>query len=111
MGQRAKQTDKDFVQFLTVAWSLRAAFCILRTYARKYHAVCIRDIVSRWAPPTENNTERYIRNVCLWTGLGGLQRLTEKEWPMLVRAMAQQECGIVLSEEDLQAGFLLYKTF
>ena len=111
MGQRAKQTDKDFVQFQTVAWGLRAAFCILRTYARKYHAVCIRDIVSRWAPPTENNTERYIRNVCLWTGLGGLQRLTEKEWPTLVRAMARQECGIVLSEEDLQAGFLLYKTF
>jgi len=111
MGQRAKQTDKDFVQFLTVAWGLRAAFCILRTYARKYHAVCIRDIVSRWAPPTENNTERYIRNVCLWTGLGGLQRLTEKEWPMLVRAMARQECGTTLSEEDLQAGFLLYKTF
>ncbi len=111
MGQRAKQTDKDFVQFQTVAWGLRAAFCILRTYARKYHAVCIRDIVSRWAPPTENNTERYIRNVCLWTGLGGLQRLTEKEWPTLVRAMVRQECGIVLSEEDLQAGFLLYKTF
>ena len=98
-----------FVQFSSMEWGIRAALCILRTYRDKYKAVCIRDIVSRWAPPTENNTERYIHNVCLWTGFGGLQRLTEKDWPKLVRAMARQECGTLLDEETINKGYKLYK--
>jgi len=98
-----------FCQFETMEWGIRAAFCLLRTYARKYRAVCIHDIIMRWAPPSENDTERYIRNVCLWTGFGGMQRLTEREWPLLVRAMARQECGIQLDDATIARGFSLYK--
>lgn len=108
-GQRVTQTDNAFVQFETIEWGLRAAFVLLRTYSIKYHANCIQDIIQRWAPPTENNTERYIKNVCFWTGFGGLQRLTEKDWPQLVRAMARQECGALLDEEIIQRGFELFK--
>ena len=108
-GQRAEQTDKGFVQFESMEYGLRAAFCLLRTYSRKYKLNCVRDIVSRWAPPSENHTERYIRNVCQWTGFGGLQRLTEDDWPKLVQAMARQEIGIELSEELIQRGFQLYR--
>ena len=107
--QRDEQTDNAFVQFESIEWGIRAAFVLLRTYSTKYHANCIRDIISRWAPPTENDTERYIRNVCFWSGLGGLQRLTEQDWPKLVRAMARQECGEVLSEETINRGFELFK--
>lgn len=108
-GQRTEQTDKSFVQFESVEYGLRAAFCILDTYRRKYQDVCVEDIISRWAPPSENNTEKYIKNVCLWTGLGGLQRLTEEDWPKLVLAMARQECGALLSEDVVQKGFQLYR--
>ena len=108
-GQRAEQTDHGFVQFETIEWGLRAAFVLLRTYSTKYRINCVRDIVSRWAPPTENNTEQYIKNVCLWTGFGGLQRLTESDWPALVRAMARQESGVLLDEETIKRGFRLYK--
>jgi len=99
----------SFVRFESMEYGLRAAFVLLRTYSAKYHANCIRDIISRWAPPTENDTERYIRNVCLWTGFGGNERLTEAEWPRLVRAMARQECGIILDEDVIQKGFRLFK--
>ena len=108
-GQSAEQTDKEFVVFEELAWGIRAAFVLLRTYARKYHANCIRDIITRWAPPSENDTDAYIKNVCLWTGFGGLQRLTEEDWPRLVRAMARQECGITLSEDIILKGFRLFK--
>ena len=108
-GQRAEQTDRHFVQFERIEWGLRAAFCILRTYARRYNLRCIRDIVTRWAPSSENNTERYIDNVCRWTGYGGRQRLTEADWPILVKAMARQECGLTLSDTTLARGFCLYK--
>ena len=101
--------DRLFVQFESLEYGIRAAFCILETYRRKYKAVCIEDIINRWAPPSENDTEKYIKNVCLWTGLGGLQRLTEEDWPKLVLAMARQECGALLSEDVVQKGFQLYR--
>ena len=109
-GQSAQQTDKAFVCFKEIAWGIRAAFCILRTYARRHHCYSVADIVGRWAPPNENDTEQYIRSVCRQTGFGALQRLTEAEWPNLVRAMARQECGTTLSEEIINQGFKLYKT-
>ena len=101
--------DRLFVQFESLEYGIRAAFCILETYRRKYKAVCIEDIINRWAPPSENDTEKYIKNVSLWTGLGGLQRLTEEDWPKLVLAMARQECGALLSEEIINRGYELYK--
>ncbi len=109
IGQSLLQTDRKYVKFQAIGWGLRAAFCILRTYARKYHAICVRDIINQWAPSCENQTETYIRNVCLWTGFSGNQRLTEKDWPLLVRAMARQECGVILDSVTINRGFTLYK--
>ena len=99
----------SFVRFESIEFGLRAAFVLLYTYSTKYKLNCIRDIISRWAPPTENDTERYIQNVCLWTGFGGNERLTETEWPRLVQAMARQECGVTLSKEQIQKGYALYQ--
>ena len=101
--------DKQFVQFATLSFGLRAAFCILRTYRNKYHAVCIEDIITRWAPPTENDTRKYISDVCTLTRFGGKERLTENEWPRLVQAMAFVESGALLSPETINRGYKLYK--
>ena len=98
-----------FVQFSSLSWGLRAAFCILRTYRDKYQAVCIEDIITRWAPPTENDTRKYICNVCRLTGFGGKERLTEKDWPRLVGAMAFIESGLLLSPETINKGYSLFK--
>ena len=103
------ENHNGFVHFESVAWGIRAACCLLRTYRDKYHLCCIRDIINRWAPPSENNTEQYIRNVCIWTGFGGLQRLTENDWPQLLQAMARQETGIEISREEIMKGIELYK--
>ena len=98
-----------FVQFSSIEYGLRAAFCLLRTYRDKYHAVCIRDIITRWAPPSENDTEKYIYDLCKLTGFGGNERLTENEWPRLVQAMALIESGINLSSELIAKGYRLYR--
>ena len=100
-----------FVQFQSMEWGIRAAFCILSTYARKHHIHCVRDIIRRWAPPSENDTRRYVSNVCAWTGFAPLQRLTQCEWPQLVRAMARQESGIVLDDSVIGRAFALYNAF
>lgn len=34
-----------------------------------YLGATVRQVITRWAPPIENDTEAYIRNVCAWTQL------------------------------------------
>ena len=98
-----------FCKFVSPVWGIRAAFCLLRTYRNKYKAVCIEDIITRWAPPSENDTAAYIRTVCRLTGFGGKERLTEDRWPRLVAAMARLESGMNLTEETLNQSYQLYK--
>ncbi|MBQ5937709.1 MAG: structural protein P5 [Bacteroidaceae bacterium] len=99
----------SFVRFTTLEHGIRAAYQILDTYRRKYHAVCIEDIISRWAPPSENDTEAYIRSVCTLTGFGGKERLTEAEWPALVKAMALIESRMHLDAAILKTAYNLYQ--
>ncbi len=98
-----------FVRFTTLEHGIRAAYQILDTYRRKYKAVCIDDIISRWAPPSENDTEAYIRSVCTLTGFGGQERLTEAQWPALVKAMALIESRMHLDEGILKTAYNLYQ--
>ena len=109
LGEVGRGAPGPFVRFSSLTYGLRAAFCILRTYRNKYKAVCIEDIITRWAPPTENDTHKYILDVCKLTGFGGKERLTENNWPQLVKAMARIESGMNLTEKQIQQAFQLYK--
>jgi len=98
-GMRAVQTDAQFCQFETMAYGWRAAFVLLtRTYYHTYRLYTIRAIISRWAPPNENNTRAYIENVARLTGITpdeplGIPSEKPARWIALGAAMALQECG------------------
>lgn len=63
-GLAEKQTDREFCQFVTMTWGVRALLVTLRTYVRKYNLHTVREIITRWAPPSDgNNTEKYIEFV------------------------------------------------
>ena len=98
-----------FCHFQSMEYGIRAAFCLLRTYATKYRLNCVKDIITRWAPPSENDTQNYIRHVCVLTGFGGNQRLTEKDWPRLVKAMAKMESGTDLDDELIRRAWRLFQ--
>ena len=68
MGLVAVSTDKAFCQFISMRWGLRAAVIILKKYITKYKCDTIRKIITRWAPPSENNTVAYVDMVCQRTG-------------------------------------------
>ena len=99
----------SFVRFISIEWGIRAACCILKTYQRKYQATCVEDIITRWAPASENDTAAYINGVCRLTGFGGKERLAESDWPQLLRAMVLIECGTLLPANIVEEGFQLYK--
>lgn len=109
-----EQTDKLFVQFENMAYGYRAAWKILQTY---YERICIqnkdftvRNIISRWAPPTENDTEAYIMNVLKMASIGGKEKLLPPSNVLsygrlsrMVSAMTVIECGISIREVEAAA--------
>ena len=98
-GLRTLQEDREFCQFSSMAYGWRAAFVILcKTYYGKYKLKTIRAIITRWAPPKENNTEAYIRRVTDRIGIGadtvlGDPQAHPAQWMMIAMAMAIVECG------------------
>lgn len=63
-GLIRQQKDREFCQFVTMTWGVRALLVTLRTYVVKHHLHTVREIITRWAPPSDgNNTEKYIEFV------------------------------------------------
>lgn len=63
-GRCKEQTDKSFIQFESFVYGIRALMKTLKTYFRKYHLTTIEQIIHRWAPTNENDTDAYIKFVC-----------------------------------------------
>ena len=113
-GARMEQTDKSFVQFECMAYGYRAAWKVLESYWKYYkkrrEPFTVGNIIKRWAPPSENDTESYICTVLKLTSLGGNELMPrpfmgialEKLGKLLV-AMTVMECGISYKEVDEQA--------
>lgn len=56
-------SDKGFCVFANMSYGYRAAMKLVQSYIKKGYDT-VGDIISRWAPPSENDTKAYISNVC-----------------------------------------------
>ena len=122
MGLTPTQSDVAFCRFQSMEFGYRAAAKVLKSYYRyltqKGRAFTVRNIISRWAPASENNTEGYIRRVTLL--LLGENYSTTKFVPevelgrpdtpqgarhiaQLMAAMTCVECGCAPSQVDYAA--------
>lgn len=96
LGEVTNPTDSEFEQFVSLLYGLRAAFCILRRYIRRYHRNTVRSIVSTWAPASENDTNMYIGYVAQRMAIdpdATINYEDQETMCTLVRAMARMECG------------------
>ena len=102
MGAASSETG-SFVTFLTVAYGYRAAWKLLSNYHRYYHLWTLRQVINRWAPPQENNTSTYVRNVSHLTGLGPDALLPSPQqdmelWVPVLTAMTVIEQGMAWTQ-------------
>ena len=91
-GQQGEQSG--FCVFDTPENGIRAAMVNLKSY-RKKGVITIGDIISRWAPPTENNTQNYIEFVCNKLGAAASYEVeqTAADYIALLQAMCIMEIG------------------
>ena len=119
-GAREEQKDKSFVQFKSMAYGYRAAWKTLQSYYNRFcaqsRAFTVRNIIGRWAPPKENDTEAYIRSVMRLSSIGGKENLLPPEnvdsygrLSKMIAAMTCIECGIRMNQVDEEAIFQGYK--
>ena len=98
--------NKGFCVFKSNSYGIRAGFIILTNYI-KNGINTIRDIVSRWAPPCENNTSAYVDFVSSETLIAPDAILTDKTiddyWTkiMIIKAMAKMESGQTFDEQQI----------
>lgn len=97
-------TDPQFCQFKTMLLGVRAGFVLLRQYIKKYSCNTVRSIVSRWAPPCENDTQAYITNISRWVRIDPDMTIRYEDKPRmlaLMGAMIRQECGTTIPEQTI----------
>lgn len=110
-GERVESSDAEFRQFESIEWGYRAMFVLLHTYAVKYGCRTLRDIISRYAPPSENNTESYIRRVADATHLSSDESISTTDAAVMtavVAAMSAVENGVAAKMSDIWSGWRLF---
>lgn len=110
-GEIQPSKDRAFKQFESMAYGYRAMFMLLYTYQKRHGLRTIRQMISRWAPPTENHTDNYIDCVAKWSGTGadiGIDTLTKSAMVPIVAAMSRMENGVKAVMADVEAGWQLF---
>ena len=100
-GERHPQKDKAFEEFQSMQMGIRAGFILIRNYISGYGGKSkpfdtIEKVVRRWAPPTENATQKYIDFVAKDSGIDPHATLSFKDKTAMVKivnAMIFVECG------------------
>ncbi len=95
-GEVRPSGDREFKQFSSMEYGYRALMRILLTYQQRHGLRTARQLLSRWAPPAENDTGAYIRAVCRDTGFGPDEPLDLRRKDVavkLARAISKVECA------------------
>ena len=112
-GEKYPQVDREFEEFETIEFGIRAAFKLFRNYITGFYGRSIkyntiRKLIRRWAPPTENATQRYIDFVCKHVGKDQNEVIWFSDRKLMVdicRSMAFVECGQWIDREKFESGY------
>ena len=109
-GEVRPSKDKSFKQFESMAHGYRAMFVLLDAYSRKGF-VTLRQMINRYAPPVENQTDKYLHFVAELAGVAPDDVVDTKDHDTMVKivsAMSRMENGVVAVPAEVEAGWQLY---
>jgi hypothetical protein len=90
-----QSTDSAFEQFTHYKWGTRAMIRLIRNYIGQNHNT-IRKIITRYAPPNENNTTNYVNFIVNNTGINPDATISANDYnslQLIIIAMAKMENG------------------
>lgn len=115
MGERKVQTDKAFEEFETLQYGLRAGLKLIRNQISGFNGSrpkfnTIGKLIKVWAPPSENQTLRYVDFVCQAVGRQPFDIIREDDRKLIcdiARAMAFVECGQWIDIDQFESAWFL----
>ena len=113
-GEIRPSQDMAFAQFKSMEYGYRAGFKLLQNYQSLHGCKTLSDFIMRWAPPSENNTRKYIDIVAKRAHLADVSQVdTHNEYQMrkIVSAMSFVENGIEADEDQVRGGWELLSRF
>ena len=110
-GLAAEQMDREFFQFASAKWGIRALARTLIAYQDKVGLKTIKQMIGRWAPPNENDAGAYVRVVAAAVGVGAEERIDVHDYAVLrplVLAIVKHENGQQpYTDAEIDAGLVL----
>lgn len=114
-GERPVSSDNSFEEFVSMEMGLRAAIILIRNYITGHNAAgrkfnTIESLISRWAPPSENSTQRYIEYVAKSAQMHPRQLIDFRNRETIcaiVKAMAFVECGVQLDMSLIESAYFM----
>lgn len=108
LNPNGKEIDPYFCVFQTAFAGIRALAKVLINYKKLYGLNTVRQIISRYAPPNENQTTAYIQSVAKQLGVFPDTIIDIEERGVLtvfIKAVIRMENGIQpYSDETIQQG-------
>lgn len=114
LGEVEPSRDAEFKQFVSLGWGYRALFVVLHTYRVRHGLRDIASMIARWAPPSENATDRYVEAVVRETGIAADRAVDTRDAEVmlpLAAAISRVENGVEADAEALRAGWALYEQY
>ena len=94
-----------------MAYGYRAMFVLLDSYRRRYALNTLRQMLNRYAPPSENFTEGYTRFVSQKTGIlpdEELNTRSERDMVPIISAMSEIENGVSADRSMVLEGWRMF---
>lgn len=107
-GEIIPNKDREFKQFKSMAYGYRAVFKILMNYYRIYNLKTLRQMISRWAPENENNTDAYVKLVSSYSGISADENIDINNKEVMIKivaGMSRVENGKLADMADIIAGW------
>ena len=111
-GLAKVQPDPAFCLFTTPEYGIRAMARVLTNYQRRHGIKTVRGIITRWAPPKENDTDAYVDHVAQVVGVDPDEPLVVIEvLPRLIPVIIKHENGqMPYSDDQIATGIRMATT-
>ena len=99
LGLADEQPDRDFCTFKSAVLGIRAMARILHNYQRLHGLATVAGMIARWAPPSENDTDAYVRHVA---GEMGVEPDQAVDLAADIPAFRRMVAGMIHHENGIQ---------
>ena len=116
LGDVSVEGDR-FATFQDMGYGFASQFELLRRYINEYKKTTIEEIISKWAPPTnnkgefENDTKGYINKMVKWSGIPSTEKIDPMNKDQMIKFVLAQfrvEEGMKANKTDILAGWDIY---